>query len=349
MEGREKNMIYNIVDSVKGGCGKTTFSILLSLLIDKFWMGDRANDETGVCLMDMDIQGTSLLYLLEGKTYLDREENEKELCTLNDWIASVEGDKEKVSEYVRKCRFPSLGERQAGERFDVVFCDPRPEQKKRFRSVSNQNYSPEVMYSTYRMGLIDFLDQIGKQTPYSHGHIIFDMPPNSDGYSDAIYDIMLKQDYSVLKKGDLCNLFLMQTMDQGHRQTSLDYFQEIVNSEGFDKFHAIFFVFNDWLNWNKDPGLFHEACVQVKEICKKCGLDDVKCDRIYCVGLNFNEDYYRLCTQTDGIRNAKQPVSLLYVIKDICDVNSVVEDDEETEGMAADGLEPVEKLLKLMG
>ena len=67
------------------------------------------------------------------------------------------------------------------------------------------------------------------------------------------------------------------------------------------------------------------------------------------MGLNFNEDYYRLCTQTDGIRNAKQPVSLLYVIKDICDVNSVVEDDEETEGMAADGLEPVEKLLKLMG
>lgn len=65
-----KGKIYNIIDSVKGGCGKTTFGIMLSLLLDKYRTKKKNNGETMACMVDVDIQGSALLYLLFGKTYI---------------------------------------------------------------------------------------------------------------------------------------------------------------------------------------------------------------------------------------------------------------------------------------
>ena len=54
-------MIYNIVDSIKGGCGKTSFSLMLASALYN------EKKEQPPCLFDMDFQGTSLAYLLFGK------------------------------------------------------------------------------------------------------------------------------------------------------------------------------------------------------------------------------------------------------------------------------------------
>lgn len=242
--GAEKDKavkVYNIVDSVKGGSGKTTFALMLSLLLDNKLTGSRKNNETSSCLIDMDIQGSALLYLLYGKSFLNGEtdkEMAERIAYLNDRVVAVGEESNMKRNYVNPFFFRD--KETSGPRTDVIFSDPRTESKKKFRSMSNQNYSPEVLYSTYRMGLGNMLSNLKGMKEYVHRHVIFDMPPNADGYSDAVYDVMLKKEYSVMEEDDKCNLFFMVTMDMGQRSATMDYFFELVSSENFQKINKIF-------------------------------------------------------------------------------------------------------------
>ena len=52
-----KKTIYNVVNSVKGGCGKTTFSVYLA------WKAANAATKKNTLLIDMDFQGTAMEFL----------------------------------------------------------------------------------------------------------------------------------------------------------------------------------------------------------------------------------------------------------------------------------------------
>lgn len=324
--------VYNIIDSVKGGCGKTTFSLMLSLLLDDRYKENRNNGESNVCLIDMDIQGSALLYLLFGGNFFQDEKEWNAFKFLNDRIVAVGDTREETEEYMHRFRFKDKVEdgKKADEEtekrernepgIDVVFSDPRPKIKKKYRSLSNQNYSPEVLYSTYRMGLANMLSKLSEEKPYLHQYVNFDMPPNSDAYSDSVYDVLLKKEYTIMKEDDVCNLFLLQTLDKGQIRATLDYFDELSSSENFQMINKIFFVFNDWLDYEEGKDLFDEAVSDVKDNVKNCQLTDKIRDNIYFVGLNFNKKYYRLCTQTDGIQNQEMPPNILYSIKYIANI-----------------------------
>lgn len=360
-------MIYNIVDSVKGGCGKTTFSIMLSLIADGLNVADRGMKETRSCLIDMDIQGSALMYQLFGKTYFDIEEKEKKFKCLNDRIMQFDDFNEANIKYIHRFEFKNKISEGIDDKpreidienrgdgviisdkacFDVVCCDSRQEKKNKFRSMSNQNYSPEILYSTFRMGLINMLSTLEGQTEYSHKYIIFDMPPNADGYSDAVYDAMLKSDYSVMRKGmDVCNLFLVQTMDMGQRAATLEYFKSFIEKENFQKIHRIFFVFNDmFFSFEKgeekiSKDLFADAVAQVKGLCAKSSFSDEIKKKIYFLSIKFNKDYCRMCSQQDGICNVKRPKDFLGSIR--CIENMI--SDEKVEGASKCN----ERLLDLM-
>lgn len=326
--------IYNIIDSVKGGCGKTTFSLMLSLLLDDHYKEKRNNDELNVCLIDMDIQGSALAYLLFGGNYFQDEKKWNTFKFLNDRIVAVGDSWKETEKYMHRFRFwdktedGKKAEKEEkikdckGPGIDVIFSDPRPKIKKKYRSLSNQNYSPEVLYSTYRMGLANMLSRLDEEKLYLHEYVNFDMPPNSDAYSDSVYDVLLKKEYTIMKDGDVCNLFLLQTVDKGQIKATLDYFDELVSSENFQKINKIFFVFNDWLDFEGGKDFFNEAVSTVKDNLKKCQLFKKIHDNIYFIGLNFNKEYYRLCTQNDGIRNLEMPKNMLYPIKYITNIES---------------------------
>lgn len=340
-EEKEKSKkVYNIVDSVKGGSGKTTFALMLSLLLDKELTKSRKNNnETSVCLIDMDIQGSALLYLLYGRSYLDGEkdkEKAEKIAYLNDRVITVGEESGNERNYIKPFFFKN--KETCGPRTDVIFCDPRTDSKKKFRSMSNQNYSPEVLYSTYRMGLGNMLSNLEGIKEYLHKHVVFDMPPNADGYSDAVYDVMLKNEYSVMEKDDRCNLFLLSTLDMGQRSSTLDYFFELASSENFQKINKIFFVFNDWCGFKKlstkedTANLFSETVSYMKtEISKvsiKC--EDKVQEKIFFVGLKFNVSYYRQCTQRDGIQNIEEPEGLSDPVEYLADMNTDVNNMENT-------------------
>lgn len=319
-KGIKMKKVYNIIDSVKGGCGKTTFSLMLSLLMDDRCKEKQNNNESNVCLIDMDIQGSALVYLLFGGNYFQDEKAWKAFRFLNDRIVAV-GDSEKdTREYIHRFQFQDKEKDRKAPGIDVVFSDPRPEIKKRYRSLSNQNYSPEVLYSTYRMGLANMLSKLDGEKTYLHEYVNFDMPPNSDAYSDSVYDVLLKKEYTIMEKDDVCNLFLLQTVDQGQIQATSDYFSELASSENFQKINKIFFVFNDWMDYENGEGLFNEAVSSVKAHIKNCQIPEEIWNNIYFVGLNFDKDYYRLCTQNDGIQNQFMPENMLCLIKYITNI-----------------------------
>lgn len=324
--------VYNIIDSVKGGCGKTTFSIMLSLLLDDRYKENRNNNESDVCLIDMDIQGSALLYLLFGGNYFQDEKEWKAFKFLNNRIVAVGDSREETEKYMHRFQFKNKEENEKKDeeedkkknrkepRIDVVFSDPRPKIKKKYRSLSNQNYSPEVLYSTYRMGLANMLSKLDEEKAYLHEYVNFDMPPNSDAYSDSVYDVLLKKEYTIMEKEDVCNLFLLQTLDQGQILATVNYLGELASSENFQKINKIFFVFNDWMDYEEGDGLFTEAVSNVKEYVKNCQISREIRDNIYFVGLNFDKEYYRLCTQNDGIQNKTMPENMLCLIKYITNI-----------------------------
>lgn len=341
-------MIYNIVDSVKGGCGKTTFSILLSLIADKFKTEGREGNATNTCLIDMDIQGSALLYQLFGRTYYEDIEKRKYHKCLNDRIVRFDNYDIANTDYIYQFRFKDYEINQSC--FDVICCDPSQEEKSKYRSMSNQNYSPEVLYSTFRMGLIDMLSTMKMERPYLHKYIVFDMPPNADGYSDAVYDVMLKKDYSVKEeegegKKDSCNLFLLQTLDMGQRNATLEYFRQFTEKENFQKINRVFFVFNNLLlsvdkNEEKDINQWQNAIGAVRNFCRQCKFDDDIKNKIYFIGLGFNREYCDLCSQQDGIRNAVMPKDLLESIRFIGNITN--------DKIGGDGSKYAEQLLRLL-
>ncbi len=75
----------------------------------------------------------------------------------------------------------------------------RSSEKNRYRSVSGQNYSSEIICNTFRNDFNDLLqNRLQTNNPYRYDYAIMNIPSNSDDYSDV--------DFNCMKSGNLCNL-----------------------------------------------------------------------------------------------------------------------------------------------
>lgn len=298
--------LYNIIDSVKGGCGKTSFSIMLALAADELrktrtagilaGTTDKDADTPESCLIDMDIQGTALAYLLFGEGYFQDPSSGRNFLFLNERVRRFE---DPADRYVAPFEWD-------GYRFDTILSSPLQRDKNHYRALAGQNYSPEIMCSTFREGLLSMLKKLNEQNPYRYKYVLFDMPPNSDGYSDAVFDCMLNEKYSIMKKADLCNLFIVQTTDISHRLAAINYFEDFIAREHSPKLNKIFFVYNDFLDFagvGGEEALFKDAVKYTKDRLINCLRRKGLQNKVYFVALRFFEDYYRICSVNDGIKN----------------------------------------------
>ena len=147
--GNRKKVVYNIIDSVKGGSGKSTFAIMLSLALDQWNAGKILHGENpseiypNTCLVDVDLQGTALQYLLYGKDY----PKDKNFVYYNEQTALLDED---LKNFVTHFEWQE-------RKFDIVLCSPDQDVKNCYRSMSKQNYNPGVMCSTFRYGFGNML------------------------------------------------------------------------------------------------------------------------------------------------------------------------------------------------
>ncbi len=231
--------VYNIIDSVKGGCGKTTFSIMLAEYLG------RKSSEGKVCLFDMDFIGTGMWNLFysdhsNGKNEEDEmkkiKEFKKEYIFINDVIR---GFRTSGKKYV-------VDKKISGSDFHLAFGSPEYNVKKEYILAIKNNYSMAMKYGRFKAGLRDMLSEkrINEQLE-GVKYIILDMAPCTDNNSEAIKEIIFDKSENEINDGEnKVNYFLLLGMDTSQIHATHSYLRNFISTN--DKLpDNIFVVFND--------------------------------------------------------------------------------------------------------
>lgn len=224
-----------MIDSIKGGCGKTTFAIMLAQFLQK---ANEARDvDDRVCLLDLDFLGTGLAYLFFAESVNTRLTKDYEYITKI--IRGFDIDDKKY-----------LYDGKIGDTpFLVGFGEPDYRKKEACYISSKLNYTPVIHYGIFRNGIQrilkrSFKDQIDKNVE----SVVLDMSPGMDAYSQIVKDCLFDKRYSsFLNEDDKRYYFLMTGTDNSQLHAAGNYFEEFINSED-KKPDRMFIVLNDWVD-----------------------------------------------------------------------------------------------------
>lgn len=265
-----------IVDSVKGGCGKTTIS--LKNVIRAFEEsteenGKKENPKTKVCLVDFDLLGSSIETFLTGKTtdFLENDsnanqDNDSGADQDNGFGENQENDYDANQENINKILNPGIhsGINVSGlsfkisnkkkskfylndyfngkvlnyrefltnvsivddngieqYRFDLLMSNPHQEQKNMFKVTAENQFIEQLDYKYFGNKIIKLIEMLNSA---EYTHIIFDMPPNSDSYTDILFDI-LYQHKCPFSNGCLIKpeLLVVSSLDIAHFNANLEW------------------------------------------------------------------------------------------------------------------------------
>lgn len=269
---------YNLINSVKGGCGKTTFSVWLSYYLNQS------------LLIDMDLLGTSMQVLFHGNA-----EGHNEAYT-NDVFQGV---KNSTKQFVEKIHLKD------GKDMNVIFSSMEYKAKDRFKAGKYSGYSPIVKHSMFRLGIRELLKHHKTIDGEAVEHFIFDMPPNSDGFSDAAMECIFNPKYSDLERDDRKNLFIMVGADWGQTYATIYELKELLLHSDDNKPDRIFLVLN---NNHGDAFGNHDYDLRKDEIQKKVNswpLDENDRNKICFLKMEHNETYKALGISAEGLVNAE--------------------------------------------
>lgn len=281
--------VYNLVNSVKGGCGKTTFSIWLAYYLSK----KNHREQVGKSgILDMDLLGTSMLAVFWGSSteqVIKRELRDKK------FINNIFHNNQYTSSYSNTILL------QNGINLNVVFASIDSKDKKKFKVGGHSNYSPVIKYSTFRMGLKMLLTK--NEEIRELETIIMDMPPNSDGFSEAAMECIFDKHYQITEEEDKRNLFFMVGPDYGHTVATINDLEEIINKKD-EKFpDKIIIVFNDNLCSTVSEDVMRRRMGEFKLCINEMGLTEEEKDRIIFMIMNRNEKYARSSFEGNGLCN----------------------------------------------
>lgn len=333
-------MRYHIIDSIKGGCGKSTFAIMTAAAINEF------RKKEPVCLFDMDLQGTSMAYLLFGTSWKDKQKTPDGLdIYLNERIRRSDAKGEKyIKKVVWEKNSPESSEEILSdtdedfhEEFYVSPSSPIQKDKDQYKPRSSQNYSPGVSYGRFRYGLSKLLtsDELCGELEEKIEHVILDMPPNSDGYSDAVIDFLMDGKRNGYSKPayDYC---IMLTRDYAHQQATMNWLRVFLTHDLNRNFprNLIFTLAmtprDAVTDEKKERKVFEEWVKRMKADLKKMtNLKESDIENIYFLAFHFNAQYYKRCCEQDGIIN--NPVDIRNPVKYIQAFDGEINVDNATE------------------
>ena len=185
---------HNIVYSAKGGCGKTTFSSLFRIInINSSNLKDKEIKNVGqgpLVLMDLDLLASNLGNA--ATDFIDKtmepKSNENNL-ELFDYLV-----KNKPFRYSENYKIKYLKEDKGiNEKFMLISSPCNEKLRGWFKA--KRRYVPVVKYDDFRYGFMQLLRQMCDKNNYSEGsksvNIVYDLPPNSDGYTEIVFDALL--------------------------------------------------------------------------------------------------------------------------------------------------------------
>lgn len=230
-------MEFYVVDSVKGGCGKTATAIWKSLEL-------ASTKENKVCYIDMDILGTSL------ETYLQIsiDAEAKYLSELFSKSNAVKCERCIKKQKFIKENYEVIKEKTVEVNYDkeslieigMIISSPNETDKKMFKPNIMTHYVYHIDYDFFARKLEILFDELEKG---GYTHMVIDMPPNSDPYTDSVFDILLNRKNS---SKDV-NLIIVSLFDRSHVEANLKWIEDRVQSgdQNWHNFKKVELFFND--------------------------------------------------------------------------------------------------------
>lgn len=276
----EKARTFNFINSIKGGCGKTTFSIFLAKYLRTVGQD---------CLiLDMDFQGTAMEILFNGEV-------KKDSCSYKYLNDAVREGKE-VGAYI------------AGNHItkdiciDTVFADSGVKAKEKLRVSSKTGYSPVIQYNVFKGGLQKFLKKF-KDTEYMH--FILDMPPNADGFSRTALECVMENKYGVREKKDLVNLFFVSGIELGQVEQTIEEVNELlINKDVY--FDNLFIVLNDNIIRKEIKKDIISGIIEKFDRALPGKLMEGEYRKICFLQMCPNESYSTYCIEGTGLNNIEK-------------------------------------------
>ena len=288
---------FNFINSVKGGCGKTTFSIFLSTFFAKY-SGNLSNDGL---LIDVDLQGTSLQHLMYGE---ENENAENDIKYLHDAV-------EYPDNFRNFIQTPIIAEDKNKEfiRLNMIFSNPDIKMKKLYRISPQYGYTPAVQHSIYQGGMQELLQNIAKSEEYNH--LIFDMPPSSEGFSQIAMDCVLNDNNSkICKMGDKINIFFVTTLDSAQvkvvRDEVYDFLSEINTIHEYQIFIIINNPFGNTFFTTEESNIdehYKNAYKIFDDFYNKTTnklVQEMK-EKVYFLTMPFQQRYLKKCVNSKGL------------------------------------------------
>lgn len=303
-----KEISYNIIDSVKGGSGKTSLSLMLAMIAQNTLNSKGGDSTVQTLVLDMDMQGSALAGMLFGNT--KPGENGRAEQFLDQRILSYYSKSSKG--FISYPEFNFSDGKESGApvnsiKIGVAMASPKMEDRLVFRASSRHNYSSQITYTAFTAGLREVLTELNTFCAAPPQYLFFDMPPNSNGYSDAVLELLLQKESTARKwKESACNYFALTTLDRSHINSTLEWFKSFVNENRCFPDH-FFFTFNNvpgsLAEMDPKNNLIAEAMHMIRTqllAILRDGNNDCL-DRIYFLGINYQAHYLQTCCEGDGL------------------------------------------------
>ncbi len=293
---------YNLVNSVKGGCGKTTFSVMLTYYLGEFGEEEKEKKEEEkqkeqVLLIDADLLGTSMQVLFYGNA---DGSGEKGLYT-ND---VVDGVKERSENFIRKVALEN------GRVLNIIFSSMKAEDRDKFRSGRYAGYAPVVKHSIFRTGMRELISHSKRTEDGEVKHFIFDMPPNSDGFADTMMECVFTKKHSDVGTEDKRNLFIMVGPDWGHTEATIPELRNVLARNDELMPDRMFIVFNNASAATEIGSEGYKARKdKIEDELNKVNQSQTLLDRIFFLQMSASSEYARVGIEGDmggmGLKNVE--------------------------------------------
>lgn len=269
---------YNLINSVKGGCGKTTFSIYLARYLRKS------------LLIDMDLLGTSMQVLVYGN-----DNSSRNTAYTNDVFQKIENNRKKFVDKI---------DLNNGECINVIFSTMDNTEKDKFKGGKHSGYTPVVKHSMFRQGLKELLKHHKTLDGERIEHFVFDMPPNSDGFSDAAMECIFNPRYSYLAENDRKNLFMMIGADWGQTIAAIYELKTLLLREDGNEPDRIFVVINCNLGNYFEVSDYNSRKHEIEKALNTWHLKEELKNKIIFLKMKHNEYYTKLGIAGKGLKEA---------------------------------------------
>lgn len=263
-----KTIVHHIVYSTKGGCGKTAFSLCLTVselkaLLNKIFGGEYNNYEAVNYFLDLDFLGTSLMHCLDDGYKL-------QLVTMQDLMFR----NKKVEEMRETCK------EILENNFFIIPAEVHENEKSIFHV--KRKHTPLLKYDEFRYEIenlqktieltecchVKSSDEEKEKTEDKLINLIYDLPPNSDGYTEAFFEEVFNLD----KESNKVILYIIFNNEPMLR-CNLDWLNTFLCGSDLNDCSIVLVNNSEFLNigHSKNGNISNEVSVEVqKKYCPNC-------------------------------------------------------------------------------